>query len=89
MERTFSLVNEDLASLLVEKLAEWNDPSATEAIARQAMFSPSDSVRQSAALKLRSRPKEEYVPPLLAAMCSPIQLFVTLNDSVPVPCCNR
>ena len=75
--RTFSLVNEDLASLLVEKLAEWNDPSATEAIARQAMFSPSDSVRQSAALKLRSRPKEEYVPSMLAAMFSSTRIVAS------------
>ncbi len=79
LERTFSLVNEELALLLVEKLAQWNDPRATEAIARQAVLSPSDAVRQAAAEKMRTRPKEEYVPQLLALMRSPIQLFVTMN----------
>ena len=80
LERTFSLVNEDFALLLVDKLAEWNDPVATEAIARQAVFSPSEAVRQAAALKLKSRPKEEYVPQMLAVMFSPFRIVASATS---------
>ena len=74
------MVNEDFALLLVDKLAEWNDPVATEAIARQAVFSPSEAVRQAAALKLKSRPKEEYVPQMLAVMFSPFRIVASATS---------
>jgi hypothetical protein len=73
LEYTLSAVTEQCATLLVEKLAQWDTLPATQALVRQAVYSPWAGVRQSAAKKLAPRPKEDYVPKMLAAMYTPLQ----------------
>ena len=72
LEYLLSAVNEECAKLLVEKLASWSELPATHAIVRQAIYSPWDSIRQLAATKLEGRPREDFVPKLLAAMHTPL-----------------
>jgi tetratricopeptide (TPR) repeat protein len=81
LERAFSIRNSDLVILLIEKLSQSNDIEATAAIARQAIFSRWEPVRQFAATKLNGRPSEEYVPQMLTAMKSPVRVVVTAGSS--------
>jgi hypothetical protein len=73
LEYTLSAVTEQCATMLVEKLAQWDTLPATQALVRQAIYSPWESVRELAAKKLAPRPKEDYVPKLLAAMYTPLE----------------
>jgi tetratricopeptide (TPR) repeat protein len=73
LEYTLSAVTEQCATMLVEKLAQWDDLPATQALVRQAVYSPWDNVRELAAKKLAPRPKEGYVPKLLNAMYTPLE----------------
>lgn len=73
LEYTLSAVTEQCATMLVEKLAQWDTLPATQALVRQAVYSPWESVRQLAAKKLAPRPKEDFVPKLLAAMYTPLE----------------
>ena len=75
LERAFSRRNGDLAIVLIEKLSRWDDIEATAAIARQAIFSRWEPIREFAATKLNQRPMEEYVPQMLAAMKSPVKVI--------------
>lgn len=70
--------NETAALALVDILAGIPGADAATALARQAVFSPSDYVRGEAAKKLHARPYEEFVPTLLAAMYTPVQTKVQL-----------
>jgi hypothetical protein len=81
LEYVLSGVTEECATQLVEKLAQWSEMASTQALVRQAIYSPWDSVRQLAAIKLHARPREDYVPKLLAAMYTPLELkTVVFND---------
>lgn len=73
MERTLSGASEECAVALVNKLADWNDPQATRALARQAVYSSWQPVRQLASHQLRDRPREEFVPTMLEALSTPLQ----------------
>ena len=73
MEATFSTVNEPIAMLLVETLAQINGHQATLALARQAVLSSWPLVQRAATTELSSRPKDAYVPELLGALYSPVQ----------------
>jgi hypothetical protein len=83
IELTFFGANEEFAVLVVETLGGMAANEASVALARQAVFSPAESVRGLAAQKLASRDQHSYVPALLAAMSTPIQsragLYVTGN----------
>jgi tetratricopeptide (TPR) repeat protein len=81
LEYVFSAVNEECATMLVEKLAQWSELPSTQALVRQAIYSPWDSIRQLAATKLEGRPQEDFVPKLLAAMYTPLEVrTVVFND---------
>jgi hypothetical protein len=81
LEYVLSGVTEECATQLVEKLGEWSDISATQALVRQSVYSPWESVRQLAATKLMARPREDFVPKMLAAMYTPLQMkTVVFND---------
>lgn len=56
----------------VDALDRLTSPTASLALARIAVLNPYGSVGGSAAEALRRRPMDHYVPPLLAAMSSPI-----------------
>jgi hypothetical protein len=73
MEAVFGDYNEPMALALVEVLAGIPGADAATALARQAVFSPSETVRTEAAKKLHARPYEEFVPVLLSGMFTPVK----------------
>jgi tetratricopeptide (TPR) repeat protein len=81
MELVLSAAGEKPAQLVVETLAGMSSYEASLALARHAVFSPWVFVRQEAALRLKARPVDHYVPALLSAVYTPIQsraeLYVT------------
>jgi hypothetical protein len=72
MELVISPIGEDDARLVVEVIAAMNQHEASVALARQAVYSPYDAVRQLACEKLNSRPREQFVPQLLASLKTPV-----------------
>jgi hypothetical protein len=73
MELVLSLHSEQAALTMIEVLDKINASEAAEALARQAVFSNWDPVREAAIEKLKSRDPVTYVPMLLSAMVTPIQ----------------
>ncbi len=81
LEYVLSAVSEELATMLVDKMAHWSELPATQALVRQAIYSPWDSVRQLAAIKLEARPQEDFIPKMLAAMYTPLEVrTVVFNE---------
>jgi hypothetical protein len=64
---------EEVALLALETIHRMAAPEAAVALARQAVFSPWETVRHTAAEKLRGREPSCFVPVLLSAMHSPVQ----------------
>lgn len=73
IEVVFCGQDEQSALLGVETLDQITAADGSAALARQAVFSPWENVRQAAAKKLKKRDKAGYVPQLLAAMQTPVQ----------------
>lgn len=73
IELVFCADDEDAALLGVQTLDQIAGHEASVALARQAVFSPWGKVREAATAKLKPRDKQDYVPPLLAALQSPVQ----------------
>jgi len=75
-----------LAGLVVDFLGRRPHQAATMALARQAVFSPWKSVRQSAAEKLKERKLEHFVPQVLSITSTPVRsrqlLYVGDNGSL-------
>ncbi|WP_425614689.1 polymorphic toxin-type HINT domain-containing protein [Anatilimnocola sp. NA78] len=64
--------------LLVLKVCERiSDPTATDLIARQAVLSPSPKIREAAMALLKDRDQAAFVPLLISAMYSPVELRVS------------
>ncbi|MGA2259723.1 MAG: hypothetical protein ABSG53_34025, partial [Thermoguttaceae bacterium] len=78
LELVFCRDTEPMALVGVKKFAEMTVADASLALARQALFSPWDTVRKAAVEKLKTRNRETYVPELLSAMASPTQSRVEL-----------
>jgi len=72
MEQVLAGHSELPASLMVEALGHMTAHEASGALARQAVFSPWDSVRQAAVRCLQAQDLERCVPPLLAMVSTPI-----------------
>lgn len=64
--------DEESELLVVEATARITDPAATAALARHAVFSPALFVRHTAANKLKSRERDDFVPLLIASMYTPV-----------------
>ena len=81
MELMLAGSHEEAALLVIRALDEMPGNEASLALARQAVFSPFDSIHYEAAEKLSGRKIEGYVPALLSAMSTPVQsqagLYVT------------
>jgi hypothetical protein len=83
--------------VLVENLAETEDPKASEALARLALFDVSEEVRTAALAALSGRPGDEYQSILLSGLRYPwapvadhaAQALVTLKRYVAVPALTR
>ena len=73
MEVVFSSVSKETGLTLLDAFSAMSGDQGVLAIARQAVFSPFDVVRTSAARRLKSKPADIYVPPLLSAMYTPAQ----------------
>lgn len=73
--------NENAALEAVRALKRLKDLRATEALARQSLVSPWESVREAAAEGLRDRPATDFVPSLLAEFIMPVGVQVA---AVPV-----
>lgn len=80
IEMVFCGDSEPMALAGMEKIAAMSAGDASLALARQALFSPWATVRQSAEERLKSRERETYVPALLSAMGSPVQSRVELFE---------
>lgn len=72
MEKLLATKNEELAMLVVRALEGMAGHEASLALARQAVLSPWQSVRDSAAGSLARRPMDHYVPALMASMSTRI-----------------
>lgn len=80
IEQVLCAHNESAARLAVEALANVAAPEASLALARQAVASPWESVRQAAGEKLKGREYHTFVPALLASMSSQIRSRLVLYD---------
>jgi hypothetical protein len=65
--------SEPVARRALDKLVELPGHEASLALARQAVLSPFAAIRGEAALRLADRPRDDYVPALLAALVTPVQ----------------
>lgn len=72
MEEVICPLGEEASKLVVETIAAMNEHEASVALARQAVYSPHEAVRELACEKLKSRPKEDFVPPLLTSLQTPV-----------------
>jgi hypothetical protein len=73
MEAELSSAGEAAGLALVEGLARIEAADASLALARQAIYSRYDEVRDEAAQRLKDRQLESYVPALLASLRTPWQ----------------
>jgi hypothetical protein len=71
-EQVLSTEQESEAALVVEVFTGMPQTEATMAIARQAVFSPFEEVRQTASRKLSTRREHDYIPALVSSMFAPI-----------------
>jgi tetratricopeptide (TPR) repeat protein len=81
LEAVFGDYSEPASFTLVDALDGIDGMEASVALARQAVFSPSEAVRLEASKRLSRRQFVEFVPPILSVMYSPMQsrseLFVS------------
>jgi hypothetical protein len=82
IEQVFLNFSEDTAQVGVRMLGNIPGFEASAALARHAVCSPSETVRQAAGETLRSRPYDTFVPGLLSTMASPIQSRCELYQAV-------
>ena len=80
IEEVFLTAESDLATAVVEMVAQIKADEAAPVLARMAVDSDDEYVRGQAAAALESRPQHSYVPALLARLGTPIELSV--NTSV-------
>ena len=73
LEAVFGAYSEPAALAMLAVISAMPGSDATAALARQAVLSPSETVRVEAADQLCSRPQVEYVPVLLSGIYSPVQ----------------
>ncbi len=73
IEAVLSNHSEELAKLAVELLSNMDSSEATLSLARHAVYSRSEDVREQAAEKLQDRKMADYVPAMLSVMQLPIQ----------------
>ena len=73
MEVVLSTNSEAAASLVVDALRKMPGHRSAQSLVRHAVFSPSETIRDMAAMALKSRAKEQYIPALLTMMFTPIK----------------
>lgn len=58
---------------ILEILSSIDDPDASQALVRFALFFPNDLIRQDATLRLKEKPLYDFVPELLVMLSGPMQ----------------
>ena len=71
----------DAALAAVRLIGAFDTPAATEALARQAVWTPYPEVRKEIAAQFKQRPIHGWVPLLLSAMQVPVEVRVQLMGS--------
>ena len=79
IEEVFLTAPSDLATAVVETVARMEGDKAAEVLARVAIDSDDEYVREQAATALQSRSHHSYVPVLLARLGTPIELSVSVT----------
>lgn len=74
LELTLAGRDESEALVLVEVLNQFDGYQGSIALARQAAFSQSPTVRVAANETLKDRKLEDFVPPLIALLSTPVQM---------------
>ncbi len=72
MEETICPLGEEASQLVVEVIASMKEHEASLALARHAVYSPHNAVRELACEKLQTRELGDYVPALLAELQTPV-----------------
>jgi hypothetical protein len=80
IERVFLESESPAALVAVKSLTAIENTRATDALARQSLFSRSEPVRMAAATALRDRDVFRYAPTLLANLKSPIEIRYETNS---------
>ncbi|HEY2252310.1 MAG TPA: polymorphic toxin-type HINT domain-containing protein [Planctomycetaceae bacterium] len=73
LERTFAGFSEQAALVAVDAIRGIDGPVASLTLARQAVLSEWPAVRRRAASALKARRFDDFVPPLIALLASPIR----------------
>ncbi len=58
---------------ILESLSSIDDPDASQALVRFALFFPNDLIKRDAALRLKEKPLYDFVPELLVMLSGPMQ----------------
>jgi hypothetical protein len=69
--------SEVVALPAIDALRQIDTPLSTVALAKQAVFSQSPEVRNSASAALKSRRRDDFVPALMSLLASPIEMRAT------------
>jgi hypothetical protein len=72
-EALLPATSDQLGSILVDALARDRAYPVTLALARYAVFSPAESVREKATMELAKRPQHEFIPFLLRSLNAPVK----------------
>lgn len=78
LETLLANASEEAALAVVNVLRDMKGHAAAEALARQAVLSPWEMVREQASRRLKKRPRDTYVPLLLSSMYTPVQIRAEL-----------
>ena len=73
--------SEDSARLAVDVLARIEGYEASQALAKQGVFSEWASVREQARQALKSRRFEDFVPPLISLLATPVKAEFKIEDA--------
>lgn len=73
---------ESLSQTAVELISQIKGVEASKWLAEQAIFAPSDAIRENCVASLKYRPWEEFVPLLIDAMQNPVYTFSFLSPTI-------
>ena len=77
LQAVFAPRSEDHQLLVIQVCEKIPDPAATDLIVRQAVHSPSTKVREAAVALLKDRDQAGFVPLLISAMYTPVEVKVS------------
>jgi hypothetical protein len=79
LETYLSARSDDLARLVVEHLATVSGEEATLSLARHAVYAGQYTAGREAAEHLRDRPRDQYMPMMIASLAAPAETRVTYH----------